>query len=173
MTKTVKAVKVVAMAAVVCAFFVGAAFAAAPKTPAEALASVTGRTVESVIAEKVATGKTYGTLAKEAGKLVEFEKANLEARKENIKERVASGKMTQARADALIKTIEARIAACDHTPSNFGKEIGAGFGNGQGNGSGQGQGSGGGQGQGSGGGQGQGNGGGQGQGNGGGQGKRR
>ena len=163
MTKTVRIVKIVAMAAVVCAFFVGSAFAAAPKTPAEALASVTGRTVESVTAEKIATGKTYGTLAKEAGKLIEFEKANLEARKENIKDRVASGKMTQARADELIKTIEAKIAACDDTPSHFGKEIGAGFGSG---GSGQGNGNGQGGGQGNGGGNGAGNGNGGGNGNG-------
>ncbi|MBK5246592.1 MAG: hypothetical protein JJE49_04890, partial [Peptostreptococcaceae bacterium] len=48
--------------------FAGANFGSS----AEVLAGLTGKTVETVVAEKVETGKTYGTLANEAGKLDEF-----------------------------------------------------------------------------------------------------
>lgn len=42
------------------------------KTPAEVVAGITGRPVESVIEEKKEQNKSYGTIASEAGKLDEF-----------------------------------------------------------------------------------------------------
>jgi len=46
----------------------GAAYAATVKTPAEIASELTGKTVENLYKER-ASGKTYGTIAKDAGKL--------------------------------------------------------------------------------------------------------
>ena len=132
MTKPRRAFVAVLSMFVLCAAS-SAVFAAAPKTPAEVLASVTGRTVESVTAEKAKTGKTYGRMAKEAGKLTEFKKASLEARKARIKEQAASGRISKERAAAIIKEIDRRIAACDGAAAGkgrVGQESGTGFGSG-------------------------------------------
>ena len=49
------------------------AFAASSyDTPAEALAGLTGKSVEDVTAERYETGKTYGTMANDEGKLEDF-----------------------------------------------------------------------------------------------------
>ena len=130
------------------------------KTPAQAVAGLTGKTEESVITQKVETGKTYGTLASEAGKLEEFKDEMLEIRKDALAAKVAAGTMTQAQADEIWAAIEENQANCDGTGSaRIGQKAGAGFGsmNGQGQGQGKrnGQGQGGGMGQ----GRGQGNGG--------------
>ena len=135
------------------------AFAAsAYKTPAQAVAGLTGKTEESVITQKVETGKTYGTLASEAGKLEEFKDEMLEIRKDALAAKVAAGTMTQAQADEIWAAIEENQANCDGTGSaRIGQKAGAGFGsmNGQGQGKRNGQGQVGGMGQ----GRGQGNGG--------------
>ena len=55
-------------------------------TPAEAVAGLTGKTVESVIAERSETGKTYGTIANEAGKLTEYKAEILEIKKDTLTE---------------------------------------------------------------------------------------
>ncbi len=92
------------------------AFASSGYTrPAEAVAALTGQTVESVVAEKQASDKTYGTLAAEAGKLDEFKKENLEMKKRNLKAQVESGRITQAEADEIIKAIEENQKNCDGT----------------------------------------------------------
>ncbi|GAA0180106.1 DUF2680 domain-containing protein [Clostridium sediminicola] len=110
------------------------AFAASKySSPSEIVAGLTGRTEESVISERVETGKTYGTIANEAGKLDEFKKENLEVKKDILNSRVEEGTMTQADADALIKRIEENQATCDGTGSaQIGKSMGAGFGRGNG-----------------------------------------
>ena len=46
------------------------AMAATNETPASIVARLTGRTIEDVINERMETGKTYGTIAKENGKLL-------------------------------------------------------------------------------------------------------
>ncbi len=106
------------------------AFAAsAYKTPAEAAAGITGRTVESVIAERVETGKTYGTIASEAGKLDEFKAEVLEMKNDNLNAQVAAGTITQEKADAIIKAIEDNQAVCDGTgTAKIGQCMGARFG---------------------------------------------
>lgn len=99
------------------------------KTPAEAVAGITGKSIESVTAEKSETGKSYGEIAKEAGKLEEFKAENLEIKKDNLNAKVAEGKITQEKADEIIATITERQANCDGTnPGKIGKANGAGFG---------------------------------------------
>ena len=118
----------------------GTAFAAVTgKTPAEITAGLTGKTVEQVTAESAA-GKTYGTIADEAGKLEEFKAETLEQKKAILDQRVADGNLTQAQADAIYNSLKANQATCDGTGSAIGKTAGAGFGLGQGRGMRQGMG---------------------------------
>ncbi len=135
--KSVMAIAVIAMftAASITSFA-----ASAYNSPAEAVSGLTGKTTEQV-AEERAAGKTYGTIALEAGKLEEFKAAMLEVKKEIINLRVAEGTMTQEQADAALKTIEERQATCDGTGNADGNcGLGLGFGRGQGKGQGQGAG---------------------------------
>ncbi|WP_070000937.1 hypothetical protein [Cellulosilyticum sp. I15G10I2] len=113
-------------------------------TPAEALAGVTGKTVEGIVAERAETGKTYGAIADEAGKLTEFKSEVLEIKKDALAERVASGTMTQGKADEIIAALEKNQINCDGTgTARIGQNLGAGFGCGNGNGNGLGNGRGG------------------------------
>lgn len=101
--------------------------------PAEIVAGLTGRSVESVIDERHDTGKSFGTIAKEAGKLDEFKAEILELRKDQLAARVADGRLTQEQADKILASIEERQAFCD------GDGYGCGYyGNGNGNGNGDG-----------------------------------
>lgn len=120
------------------------------KTPADAVADLTGKTVESVIAEKAKTNKTYGTMAKEADKLDEFKEAVLEMKKAILTQQVAAGIITQEKADEVIKALEdnqelcvgtstAKIAKNNDIKFRF-NGMGNGKGNGLRNGNGQGRG---------------------------------
>lgn len=119
------------------------AFAASQyATPAEAVAGLSGREVQSVIDERAQTGKTYGTIAKEAGLLDKFKAEMLEIKKGTLAERVAAGTMTQEQADAVIARIEENQANCDGTGTGLGRNgtgLGAASGFGKGNGQGRGQ----------------------------------
>ena len=121
------------------------------RPPAEAAAGVTGQTLEQVTAEKLETGKTYGAIANDAGKLAEFKDAMIQMKQEELNERVAEGTITQERANDIMAVIEERTADCDGTGPADGTRLGGGFGRG---GSGAGKGAGRGQGYGMGGGQG-------------------
>ena len=118
------------------------AFAAsAYHSPAEAVAGLTGQTTESVIAQKAETGKTYGTLANEAGVLDQYKTEVLEMKKDILAEKVAAGTMTQEQADEIIAALEENQAVCDGTGSaGIGRQFGAGFGGMNGSGQGRGQG---------------------------------
>lgn len=130
----------------VAALIIGAtsitAFAASTySTPAEAVAGLTGKSVESVIDERSETGKTYGTIADEAGKLAEYKAEILAIKKDALANRVAAGTMTQEKADEIIAALEANQVNCDGTGSaRIGQGMGAGFGGMNGNGQGKGQG---------------------------------
>lgn len=90
----------------------------------------------------------------EAGKLYEFKKENIAIKKENLKAQVEAGRITQAKADEIIKAIEENQANCDgkglgkigcNKDVRFGSQgegngEGKGIGNGQGRGPGKGQG---------------------------------
>lgn len=111
------------------------AFAASDFTsPAEVLASLTGKTVETVVAEKIDTAKTYGTLANEAGVLDEFRTEVSLVKADQLAEKVAAGTMTQERADEIAAAMLANQENCDGTGTgNDGVRLGAGFGQGSGN----------------------------------------
>lgn len=117
------------------------AFAAsAYKTPAEAAAGLTGKTVSEVISERQETGKTYGTIANETGKLDEFKPARLEIMKDNLDTKVANGTLTQENADTMYSNMKENQENCDGTGCMTGKQN-KGMGTGQGYGkSGQGNG---------------------------------
>lgn len=84
-------------------------------TPAEALAGLTGTTVEEVTAKRIETGKTYGVLANEAGKFAEFKAELLEMKKDALQARVEAGRLTQEQAEARLAAITANQAECDMT----------------------------------------------------------
>lgn len=114
------------------------AFAASDyKTPAELVAGLTGKTVESVMTERQETSKTCGTIAAEAGKLDEFKKENMDMKKENLKQQVAEKKMTQEKANSVIEAMENNQEKCDGSgTAKIGQKEGASFGS---NGLGQGK----------------------------------
>jgi len=127
--------------AVVGVLSTGVVFAAvATKTPADIAAGLTGKTIEEVTKER-SSGKTYGTIASEAGKLDEFKTETLEQKKQVLDQRVKDGNLTQAEADGIYNSIKTNQVTCDGTGgASIGKMNGAGFGQGMGKGSGQGQG---------------------------------
>lgn len=110
------------------------AFAASKyNTPAEAVAGITGRTVESVTGERAESDKTYGSIASDAGKLDEFKAEMLEMKKDRLAELVKEGKITKEKADEIIAAIEKNMENCDGTGSGMvGRKMGAKFGS-QGN----------------------------------------
>lgn len=124
--------KIVTLSAVV--FVIGVVtitgFAASNyKTPAEAVAGLTGKTVDAVIAERQESNSTFGAMAAEAGKLEEFKVEALEMRKDNLNAQVEAGTMTQERADAIMNQIQERQMTCDGTGSErIGQQEGAKFG---------------------------------------------
>lgn len=114
----------------------GIVYAVTAKTPAEITSSLTGKTVAEVTTER-GQGKTYGTIAKEAGKLDEFQAQMLEERKANLDQRVKDGKLTQEQADAIYNNIKTNQLTCDGAGSaRMGGQgcgmNGGGCGNGQG-----------------------------------------
>ena len=117
----------------------GAAYAVGAMTPAGIAAGVTGQTVEQVTAERAA-GKTYGTIASDAGKLDEFKTQILEQKKIILDQRVKDGNLTQAQADQIYASIKTNQVNCDTTGSaGMGSRNGVGFGQGMGMGKGAGQ----------------------------------
>lgn len=132
--------KIIALVAVVGILsMAGIAYAADFKTPAQIVAALTGRTVDDVTAERT-DGKTYGTIANEAGVLDEFKVQMLEQKKAILDQRVADGLLTQQQADDIYNTIKQRQAACDGTGSVAGGRCGTGLGQGRGFGMGRGAG---------------------------------
>ena len=118
-------------------------FAAAKyDTPQDALAGITGKSVEEITEMKV-ENKTYGTIAAEAGKLDEFKAELFEQKKEALQERVTEGKIAQEDADALLERVQEHQALCDGEGNpGEGMMEGAGlqFGNGPKDGNGNGEG---------------------------------
>lgn len=123
--------KVAAIIAVVFALgTIGTAFAASIKTPAEIVSDLTGKTTDEVNSEKVA-GKTYGSIAKDAGKLDEFKKQALEQKKAYLDQRVKDGTLSKERADAIYDAMKESQSTCDGTgKASMGAGRGAGFGSG-------------------------------------------
>ncbi len=92
----------------------GIVYAADIKTPADIAAAVTGKSITDVNTEHDG-GKTYGTIAKDAGKLDEFKTQMLEQRKAALEQRVKDGTLTQQQADQILTRINNNRAACNGT----------------------------------------------------------
>ena len=135
-----KVALILAVVLLVGAFSVTAMAATGNKTPAEILAGFTGRTTDSVTTQRAESGKTYGTIANEAGVLDQFKSQMLEQKKAMLEEKVAAGTITQERADAIIAAMENNQANCDGTGSGMGMRSGACTGSGAGLGFGSGRG---------------------------------
>lgn len=125
----------------------GTAYAAVTKSPADIAASLAGKSMTEVNQER-ASGKTYGTIAQEAGKLDEFQTQMLEQKKLLLDQRVTDGQLTQQQADQIYTAMKNNQATCDGTGSALGKTYGLRMGNGAGLGRGQGMGRGNGMGMG-------------------------
>lgn len=120
----------------------------AAKSPSDIVSGLTGKSAEEVAKER-ADGKTYGTIATEAGKLEEFKTEILKQKKELLDQRVKEGSLTQAKADEIYNSIVTNQETCDGTGSaGIGRMNGVGFGQGRGQGMGKGKGMGKGLGQG-------------------------
>lgn len=103
-------------------------------TPADIVAGLSGKSAESVTAQKAETGKAYGTLANEYGVLNQFKSQLLEQKNAYLAEKVAAGTMTQERADTIIAAMEANQANCDGSCNGrTGAGMGAGLGGMNGN----------------------------------------
>jgi hypothetical protein len=119
----------------------GAAFADGFKTPSDIVSGLTGKTASELYKERTA-GKTYGTIAKDAGKLDEFQAQMLAKKKAILDQRVKDARLTQKQADDIYTAIKNNQATCDGTGNaGIGRKAGVGFGSGgMGNGMGRGQG---------------------------------
>lgn len=100
-------------ACVAAASISGAVFAdTSYSTPAEAVAALTGRSLESIITEHQESGKSYGTMAEEAGQLDAFQIAMLEVKQDNLNSLVDAGVMTRTQADTAYTASVQRYNAC-------------------------------------------------------------
>lgn len=128
------------MALVVTVGVIGSATAAFAASTADIVSSLTGKTTDELIQERAA-GKTYGTIAKEADKLEEFQVQMFEQKKSILDQRVKDGTLTQQQADEIYEAIKNNQSSCEGTGSvAIGKEYGASFGQGSGMGDGNGTG---------------------------------
>lgn len=116
------------------------AMAADYQTPADIVATLTGRSVEDVIQERIGSGKTYGMIAAEAGMSEEFKAESLNIKEDILNENVSAGLLSQKEADEILDAIRTRQAVCDGT--GYGNGLGCGYGRGAGFGRGRGIGAG-------------------------------
>lgn len=118
----------------------GMVYAEGSKLPGDVAAALTGKSLTDVNKER-ANGKTYGSIAKEAGKLDEFKAQMLEQRKAALDNQVKAGRITQEQADQIYNNIKNNQALCDGTGNakpGSRQGLGCGMGKGQGFGKGQG-----------------------------------
>lgn len=114
--KIKKIIITTSLAVAACAVISVTAFAASRyKTPAEAVAGLIGWEVQDVIDERIETGKTYGTIANEAGVLEEFQAEVIEIKKDCLSMYVADGTMTQEQADMMLEAMVDRQSSCNKT----------------------------------------------------------
>lgn len=101
-----------------------------PKTKADILADLTGKSTSEIIEQKNNENKSYGNIALENGVLEEFKASNLEIIKDNIKKRVEEGSLTQENANQMIEKIENNMKDCDGSKTNSNQHLGLGNHNG-------------------------------------------
>lgn len=140
MSRMKKSVAIIAALVIVLA--AGSAFASVIKTPADIVSDLTSKSSVEINQER-SEGKTYGTIANEAGKLDEFREQMLIQKKAILDQAVKDGKLTQEQANEIFDKIKNRQASCDGTGNGaMGRNAGLGLGkyNGQGKGLGAGRG---------------------------------
>ena len=141
MTKFKKILALTAMVLTISAGSLSVYAASTYQTPAEAVSGLTGRTLESITAEKFETGSSYGSIASEAGLLTEFKTELFAIKQDQLAAQVAAGKMTQSEADTILAAWQQNEANCTGTGVGSGSGVmnGTGMMNGTGvmNGSGQ------------------------------------
>jgi hypothetical protein len=96
-------------------------------SPAEAVAGLSGKSLDEVLNERK-EGKTYGSIANDAGKLEEFKKEMMETKRVRIEADVASGKMTREQAVAMLERLRIRLENCDGTGTGNKAQGTGGFG---------------------------------------------
>lgn len=106
------------------------AMAANYSSPAEIAASLTGTATEDIINESRSTGKSYGTIASEAGKLNEYKNACLSLKQATLDKNVADGLLTQSEADELYEAMQSHQSVCDGTWHNGNHGYGVCYGDG-------------------------------------------
>lgn len=94
---------------------VGAYASSAYTSPAEAVAGLSGKSIEEIVATKTTSDVTYGQIASDLGVLDAFKVEMLELREDYINQKVANGILTQARANVAIQAMEDNLADCDGT----------------------------------------------------------
>lgn len=77
------------------------------------LAKITNKTVEEVVALKNENNKSYGEIAKDAGKLEEFKAEHTKLFEERLAEKVADEKITQEKADEILERRSQNMENCD------------------------------------------------------------
>lgn len=122
---------IIAVTALVAIGTTSVAFATGFRTPIEVVSGLTGKSAVEISTERE-TGKTYGEIAKENGKLDEFKVQMLEKKKTDLAQRVKDGIITQEKADQIYSTVKDNQVTCDGTGQGIGKKGGAGFGSGSG-----------------------------------------
>lgn len=128
----IKRILAAAAAAAVLSAGTVTAMAADYSSPAEIAASLTGRTTEEIINESRTSGKSYGTIAGEAGRLDEFRNACLSLKKNSLDENVADGLLSQSEADAIYASMQSHQAVCDGYGHNGNHGYGVCYGTGTG-----------------------------------------
>ncbi|MCE5195952.1 MAG: hypothetical protein LLG09_02310 [Negativicutes bacterium] len=122
MTKFRKILALTAMVLTISAGSLNVYAASTYQTAAEAVAGLTGRTLESVTTEKSGSGSSYGSIAFAAGVLTEFKTELFAIKQDQLAAQVAAGKMTQSEADALLAAWQQNQVNCS------GSGIGSGSG---------------------------------------------
>lgn len=124
-----KSKKILIIVALILSVTTVTAFAASQyNTPAEAVAGITGQSLEDVLNKRYESGKPYGEIAYEEGKLEEFQEEMLEIRKGDLQEAVERGELTQEEADIMIKRMEEKHNSYEE--GSFGRYGNRGFGRG-------------------------------------------
>lgn len=88
--------------------------------PAEIVAELTNQKVEDVITERHDKGITYGTIAKNHGKLTEFQEKMLSLKESQLKDAVKAGTLTKEESEEILKAIKNHQAFCDGLGGGYG-----------------------------------------------------
>ncbi len=122
----------VAVIFVIAVFFFGAASAAAysgSDSPVAVLSDLTGKSADSLAERKMSTGKSFGEIASEEGKLIEFRHEMLKMKKNLVVKQAETGAVSEKEACDIIANIKRCKGCCDGKGSyRLKRKCGVGFG---------------------------------------------